>query len=356
MMVKFVRTSLLIICITLPLSGCWDIKDINHRLLPVTMGIAKQGEEYEVILQIPQPTQNTTKIKIVKETGKTITQAIDRISMNMESSVELLHLRIIIIDKETAELGIADILSGFIRAREVSSKTLLVICDEELDSFFANVNGAMESENIAIFDFFEKDKGWTPHIVLTRVWEAFRSIHSYTIDVAIPIVASGESTIISHVGSAVMKKGRMVDRVTSDESLLFNTFHGEGAEGKIEVMDKASVLIVDSAVKNKHQFVDNRPYLQCQINIDVVILEAQKGATNEVIKNDLEKALSNRFKELFAKIQANKADILGLGQYYRSNIPRTKLKEWRTAYYPALTLDVQFHVDIRNEGYIKNPS
>ncbi|MDG0813510.1 hypothetical protein [Cohnella rhizosphaerae] len=28
---------------TMTLSGCWDIKDINHRSLPVVMGVKRAG-------------------------------------------------------------------------------------------------------------------------------------------------------------------------------------------------------------------------------------------------------------------------------------------------------------------------
>ncbi|WP_227871955.1 hypothetical protein [Paenibacillus albus] len=36
------------------LNGCWDNKDINHRALPIAMGIAYDKGNYTVYLDIPK--------------------------------------------------------------------------------------------------------------------------------------------------------------------------------------------------------------------------------------------------------------------------------------------------------------
>ncbi|PLR68598.1 hypothetical protein CYJ36_06390 [Bacillus sp. UMB0893] len=59
-------------------------------------------------------------------------------------------------------------------------------------------------------DFFEKNAGWDPRIDLTWVWQVYRSIHSYTRDVAIPMISLGETTLVK-LRSAVIKNGKLVE-------------------------------------------------------------------------------------------------------------------------------------------------
>jgi spore germination protein KC len=88
----------------------------------------------------------------------------------------------------------------------------------------------------------------------------------------------------------------------------------------------------------------------------VSLLEVKDGTSNQLIKKELETLLTERFTYFFTKIQAKEADILGLGQYYRNQIPREDLEHWRSAYYPHLQMDIHFHTVIQNEGNLKSLS
>lgn len=347
---KKLRVIILISCLASTLSACWDNKDINHRVLPVVLGISMLNDEYKLFLQIPQPSQGTIKTKIVIGTGKTIIQAVDKISTNMESSVDLLHLKVIVFDKKLAEKGMNDLISGFMRSRDVSPKAMVAICDDDIDLFFSKMKQSSEPEGTALLEYFEKNAGWNPQIALTSVWKTYRSIHSYTQDVAIPMLKIGKSTLVEQVGSAVIKKGKLVEEINSDETLLFNAFNDESTYGKIEVTHDGSVLILSNKMKHKSKFKNDRAYLKSKLKLKVSILETTGDTTLESIKKDMEKLLTNRFNKMFTKIQDSEADILGLGQYYRKRIPRKELKNWRSKYYSKLSMDFQVQVDIQNGG------
>ncbi|WP_408007786.1 Ger(x)C family spore germination protein [Pseudalkalibacillus sp. A8] len=344
---------LIALCAVFLLSGCWDTKDINHRSLPIVMGVSTVDDQYKIHLQIPDPDPNTIQVRIVSEMGETVSKAVDKLSANMESRIDLLHVKVIVIDKELAKKGGKDLISGFMRAREVSPKALVIVSDEEIEPFFSNLKNTTDPQGTTLFDFFDKDAGWNPEIALTRVWQVYRSIHSYTRDVVVPIVKSGESTTIKHLGSAVIKNGKMVERIGTDETLLVNTFYEESTYGRIEVMDEATVMIVDTSMDHKSQYIDQIPYLNSQLHLKVVLLETKGKPTTKEIRTSLETMLTNRFNEMFTKIQESEADILGLGQYFRTKIPREKLRNWRSEQYPNLKMDLQVHVVIQNEGQLK---
>lgn len=346
---KLVAAAMMVIT----LSGCWDNIDINHRVLPVVMGVSKHDGEYLIYLQIPEPMQNTTQVKIVKGKGNTINHAVDDISANLEDRVDLLHVKVIVLDRKYAEAGLEDTISDFMRGRDVSPKTLVTICDEDMDHFFSLVKKKMGPKGTTLYDFFEKNAGWNPQIALTRVWEVYRSIHSYTRDVAVPIIRSGDTTVVQHIGSAVIRKGKMVSQINSEETLLFNAFQRESTQGKIEVMHHASVLVIGNSLEVKSEMDGQTPILRCKLKLKVVILETKDHPTSDIIMKELNEGLTHQFNHMFAKLQGSGADILGTGQYFRRKIPRSELKDWRTAFYPKLKLDLKVHTIIENTGFLE---
>ncbi|MFC7785227.1 MULTISPECIES: Ger(x)C family spore germination protein [unclassified Rossellomorea] len=336
------------------MSGCWDTRDINHRVMPVVLGISKDSDQYKVFLQIPHPQQDMIQTKVVVGVGETINEIVDDISADMESSVDLLHVKVIVIDRLLAEEGVKDLISGIMRSRDVSSKALVAICNDDIDRFFESMEKNTSPRGTTLLDFFEKNAGWDPQVALTRVWEVYRSIHSYTRDVAIPMLCLGETTLVDHVGSAVIKNGKMVEEINPNETLLYNAFKGESTEGKIEVLNEGSVLILGNTIEHTSE-VRKEPFLYSKIKLDVMILETKGDPTEKMIEKGLEKLLTDRLNKMFSKLQNSEADILGLGQLFRKEIPRMDLKEWRSKYYQNLSTDFVVDVDIRNSGNLKNP-
>jgi Ger(x)C family germination protein len=348
--------SLLVISLLLFLGGCWDNKDINHRALPIVMGISKSNERFTVYLHIPDPQRDGIKSRVVSGTGNTISEIVDRISTNLESKIDLLHLKIILLEKNYAEQGVNESISSFMRSREISAKTKVVISNNNLDQFFSKLNTDTKGGRnmLLLYDFFEENAGWNPQISETHIWEIYRSIYSYTHDVAIPIVKLGTSTFIEYMGSAVIKSGKMVGLITPDETLLLNAFLGLSTQGKIETMNHSTVLIVSDSTSHKSFMEGNKPILNSQINLKVSILETKSNATTAVIKKELETVLTERFNHMLLKIQKKEADILGLGQFFRGQLSRDRLAHWRSDYFPNMKVNLKVRTIIQNEGNLKS--
>lgn len=337
------------------LSGCWDTKDINHRSLPIAMGVAYKEGKYTVYLDIPKVSQKEQDMQIVSAEGRTINEVIDHISTNMESQVDLLHLKVIVVDKAFAEHGLSEGVESFIRSRHIAPKATMAISDEPLDRFFANLDQRSGADGTSLYDFFEKNAGWTVNVAYTPIWTVFRSIHSYTHDSMMPIIKSGETTALESMGSAIMKNGRMVGRLSDKETLLVNVINGQSVHGKIEVMGDSTVQIVSSRIRQRSSFANGVPRLRSTLDLKVIILDSGSDDSTDRIKSDLQKLVQERFEHLLRKIQASEADILGLGQHFRSDLTRPQLAKWRTDYLPNLRFDLHVKTVIRNTGNLKSP-
>ncbi|KQL49788.1 hypothetical protein AN963_08785 [Brevibacillus choshinensis] len=337
-------------------SGCSINKDINHRALPIVMGLENGDGGYKIYLLIPNMNQSRTNVRIVTGTGKTINEILDRISKNMEIQVDLLHLKVIVFERALAEKGLGDSISSFMRARDISSKTIMAISEERLGPLFDKLKSSSTQNGMDVYNFFEKNAGWSPDVALTRIWQVFRSLHSYTNDVAIPMIKPGQTTAIASTGSAVIRNGKMVGKITSDETLLVNTFIGLGTQGKIEVMDHASVRILAEKISHSSSVVGNQVILNSNLKLKITILETKGAASVTMIKQELEALLTGRFQRLFRKTQSVKADILGVGQLFRAKIPRDRLEHWRSDYYPNMKMTIQINTIVQNEGLLKTKS
>lgn len=134
-MTKYVVKVFVMAAVLLLLNGCWDNKDINHRVMPVVLGISKVDQDFKVYLQIPNPSDEKIKTRIVEESGQSINEIISKISTNMESQVDLLHIKVIVVDEQIAKEGFNKIISAFLRSRDIPSKALFAVCEDDLDEF-----------------------------------------------------------------------------------------------------------------------------------------------------------------------------------------------------------------------------
>ncbi|GIN63411.1 hypothetical protein J27TS8_34040 [Robertmurraya siralis] len=352
-MTKYVVKVFVMAAVLLLLNGCWDNKDINHRVMPVVLGISKVDQDFKVYLQIPNPSDEKIKTRIVEESGQSINEIISKISTNMESQVDLLHIKVIVVDEQIAKEGFNKIISAFLRSRDIPSKALFAVCEDDLDEFFAQMEENTSAEGTVLLDYFEKDAGWTPQVALTRVWHLYRSMYSLTHDVAVPLLKLGNSLKVEQTGSGVIKEGKMVSKINPKETLLYNAFNGESTQGIIEVMDIATVKILDDSIRHRSQVIGGRPELLTTVYLKVTVLEVEKDTSEEMIKKKLSKQLENRFNTMFANIQQKESDILAIGQLFRDQLPREELKQWRSKYYPRVNATMDFKVDIQNSGILK---
>ncbi|CAG9621082.1 hypothetical protein BACCIP111883_01854 [Sutcliffiella rhizosphaerae] len=136
--------------------------------------------------------------------------------------------------------------------------------------------------------------GWNPQIPLTRVWQVYRSIHSYTRDVAITMIGEGKTTVCGFAGEAVIKNGKMVERLTEDETLLYNIFNKESSHGKIEVLNNATVMILNNSMNYNSRMENDIPLFETVIDLQFVLLETRGDPSKKIIKENLEVLLTER--------------------------------------------------------------
>ncbi|XEC92983.1 Ger(x)C family spore germination protein [Paenibacillus tarimensis] len=335
------------------LTGCWDTKPIDKRLLPVVMAVElSEDRNYTVSLRLADPSKEQVTQTISAE-APTISEAFDRMRRDEERSIDLLHLTLILIGENLGKAGIKGVIDYAMRTREIDPKALLAIVKGDIHRLMRSKENIKLEDGTELLDFFNKRAGWTPNIPVTNIWEAFRDLNSETGDMALPIIKEGTDTMFEFVSTAVMSEDRMTGTITTDDTFLYNLFQREFTGGIVEVTDRASLQIVDADVKHHASWDGIHSRLDTKMKIGAVILELKGQFNRDELKSELENMLEQRFNRMFEKLQKGRSDILRTGQLFRSKIPPDQMVFWIERWYPKLNIELQVDVVIRNHGNLK---
>ncbi|MBP3966369.1 Ger(x)C family spore germination protein [Paenibacillus lignilyticus] len=353
-MMRRARTAVLLLLCMLSLTACWDIKDVNHRMLPIVMGISYgEAKKYRVFIQVPLPYGRKLISKVHYEEADTISKALTQIDTNIEAGIDFMHLQLVLFDRKVAIDGIRDEMAYMIRSQHMPTKALVAITSQNIEQFLNHTGKSIQTDGSALMNFFNKNAGWSPEINLAYLWQTFGAIHSDTQDVTIPILQSGKSTMMEFVGSAIMSKEKMVGEISQEQSLLVNLYDELFQGSVVETAHQASVSIVNCDNRLRTSWRDGKPVLNMRLKLSLHLLENNGNMTEQQIENALSEAMEVRYKQLFKKLQASKADSLGTGEYFRNKLAFSKLKQWRETYYPQLIPEIKVKCIITNTGDIR---
>ncbi|WP_246079163.1 Ger(x)C family spore germination C-terminal domain-containing protein [Paenibacillus piri] len=343
-MLRTVARLLIFIFFVAILSGCWDFKDINKRYLPVVMGVDKKDNEtYRIILQVPTVKGETL---FLEGESSSISKAVDIIRTKAEKSVDLIHLRLFLISRKTAEKGIKEIMDYAVRVNDISIKGMVAIVTGDFEKTLHHQ--IKPTPEVSSYDYFSEEAGWTPNVSINRIWEAYRSAHSYTEDFAIPLLTAGTTTLFDFKGSAIMRRDRMVGSLSPDETLMNNIFQERYTEGTIEIAKDTSLIIKKASVRNRTEWISSGPKLRSIVKLDVSITESKRDKPNEEIAKDIKNLLEKRAAAISKKLRLLKADVLGNGQLFRPRMSEQQMREWKDKWYPEMQHDITFEINIRD--------
>ncbi|MFJ7755553.1 Ger(x)C family spore germination protein [Peribacillus muralis] len=331
------------------LCGCWDIKDINKRTIPLVLGISKtKGGEYKITLQIPVLKNERQVSKVVTGTGETITSALGKIRTNSENAVDYTQIRLIVVQNHLAhnQKEFTNIVKFLMGSEEIPSRSLIAITDENVEDVLSSINDKLGVHASSIYDFFNKGADWAPEVFSTPVWEVYRSLFSATKDIAVPLIRSGKNTVLIFEGSDILKKGEIMDRLKPEEIQLIRVLQNKNEKGKIESLGFASIMVSNSSIRLKPSLINNKPSLSSDLNIKINVLERNDGVTNKKITEELVRIIEERFFQILRRMQESHTDIFGFGQEFQQLISYNELKNWRDEYYPDLKVNFEVKVNM----------
>lgn len=361
-------------------TGCWDMIEIEDRLLPYAVAIDGARQENNESQEDPKkfficffypninalgknPTQEEIS-HMVSANANSIFEAIDEISSRVYNSVFLKHLNHIIISEEVAsdEKNLREILDGLKRDFIVSKMVNLIITRGSAHELIVS---KMESTwQVTVEGYLtdllrnqQRSTQFTPINIKEFVQDMDHK------KVAIVPLASSEPEI-QLSGGGLFKDFRFLGYIDGDDNRNISILNNEGHEENIDIdYNGANLSLSLLEIKSRKSLVEVSDVLKIKYNVSMdgeihqYIMHPDKKIDTEEKLNKMEEAISKLIEEeLMSTIERLQgelnADALGILEYiykFHPKIYKEVEKDWDNIF-PYMEIDVDVDVKVRRRG------
>ncbi len=363
--------ALSIICLLICLTGCWNSKELTvfGFIMGASLDQAKDGN-IELNAHIYAPTQtiggigssNKSAYTNIKVSSKSVFDAIRTFPLYLGRKAQWSHIRVILIGEQFAKKhDIGEALEFFYRDHEPRLTLLVIITKGKAADYWKKkpfIERTMAQQLLTTIESASSASGKTKTATL--------------LDIALQLNSKVKTTMIPYIemndkqqkspyssGVAVIRKGKMVDRLTPNDIqkilMLTNDFEGGVIEfpcvdkgskkkGKKETLETLSVK-----TKVSPQFTENPPTIRMLTKIEGIVgeLRCTPITTEEEAKkleNHIRKTVKAQLEAVIERLQKKKIDVLGIGnKLYRQDPALWKKweKDWDDIF-----ADIRFVIDV----------
>ncbi|MWC28078.1 Ger(x)C family spore germination protein [Paenibacillus sp. MMS18-CY102] len=375
----------------LMLNGCWSSTELND--LAISMGIAvdeeKDGQLLVSIQVVDAGEVSATKgtlgrspVVLYQAKGKTVSEAIQRMSTTSSRSIYNSHLRILVISEALARNGINDVLDYISRDRQFRTDFSVIIAKGGRAEDTLKILTPIEQiPAVQLFrSLANSQKEWAPTVVINFDDLIQMMVSGGRQPVAPGIVVIGDAdkgskrsnittstpnNRLKYVGLAVFKEDQLIGWLNETESRAFNFIRGnvinsisnltcdDGKNISLEVQRTQSNMKT-KLLKDK---LSLSATLKVEANVAEVACQIQLTKEEEIMKLEkkTEKYLSNIMSNTLKRVQTEfKSDIFGFGNEVHRHYPDYWKKlngEWN-AQFAQTPVTVQVDVKIRQLGTV----
>lgn len=372
----------------LPLSGCWNSRELNELAVVsgIGMDLVPETDEYRVTFQLVNPSSTSTSsspgsgkpaIVVVSATDKTMFGALRRASKHVTRQLFFAHTQLIVLGESLARDGINDIFDIFERSHELRlNSEILVARGSDAASVLKLLTPV---ESLPALGLVKKVQN------TSSVWGENRKISVF--DVIRGITGEGDLTINAVKINGDAEEGKKKSNLEGSETLTETMMNGLGVfrQGKLLYWMKDSeargtewllnqieetVLDIDADDK-KESVAVNIIYSRTEVKTTIEgglpvfhVTIAEEGSVNETdsfvdlskreeimkLERQLEKKTRLEVMQAFEKGQQLESDIFNFG----NELKRTNPQEWAALDGDWGQIFAQGKLDLKIKAYIRS--
>lgn len=366
-----------LILITVFITGCWDMIEVNQRIFPYVVGIDLNNDSekrlkftfsYPNINALGKNPTQDEKIYVVIAAGNSGFEGIHHLDSKLQYPMYIKLLKVIIISEEVAkdEDIIRQIVDGINRDYLLNKKIQIVVVKGLAEDFIANAVKAKRQESVEgpLYGLLLNEQGsssFTPKNIAGFINDMDICNASIT-PLAIPLPDDLEIR-----GGGVFKNYKLVGYIDEKENhaiaILLNEINEDVLQAEYE---SNSITALGSSFKTKRKLIEGKEDLSVLFTVEV---EAQlheytlteKPSVNTIeVTYAMEKALEDGLKldlEMAIESMQNeyKADILHIGDYIRKFHPKIweQLEPDWEKIFSKINIMIEVDVKLRRRGLIK---
>lgn len=389
---KRIAIIIFLLSLTLLLNGCWSKRELNDLAIVMALGIDKIDDEFEISLQIVNPSEISSKnaggknspVVTYHAKGKSLFEAARRMTTLTPRKPYFSHLQILVLGKELAVDGINQSLDFLQRDHEIRDDFYVVVADQSTAKEVLNVLTPIEK--IPANKLKNSNEGSQKTWATTSTNQLYKIINNLSSDVRNTVLSTIEivgdkklgidqtnveriktPVLLEYTGLSVFKEGKLVGNLNEEESQGYNYLKDE-LKSTIESMScpkggHLSTEVIKSKTKVKGKIINGSPSIDVTINVDQNVGEVEcdidlsKIKTMHMINKSTSKLIKEKINKTLDSIQKTyKADVVGFGDA----IHRADPKEWKKikgnweSLFSELKVNVKVKVNTRGLGTVQN--
>lgn len=371
------------------LTGCWNREELSELAIAVGMGIDKDDKgQYVITYQVVNPSEvaasnqsSTGRSTTVAFTGKgkTVFEALRRITKVSPRRIYLAHLRVVLIGEQLARQGIKDSIDFLARNHEVRNDFYLAVAKNSKAADLLKIFTPLEKTSAQkIFNSIatsEKTYAPTMSIFLDELISDLLSKTKSPVLTGIQMTGDKEEgenkknvekmespTLLQISNLAIFKKDKLVGWFNENESKGYNYIKDnvQNTVGTLPCPKGGNfvVEVINNTTEFKAKMKKGKPIIQIHVFTEGNIGEVQCDVDISDVKviSQLEKEASKRIKGLqvvaIKKAQKLKSDVFGFGEAIHRKYPKlwkTLEKRWDDEF-PKLETEIIVECKIRRTG------
>lgn len=368
--------SLMIVILIIPLSSCWNYREIND--LSIVSGVAIDRNQANTMYQLTAEIVSfslagkgvTLNSRIIQAEGDTIFDAVRNMIKTAPKRLYWGHSQIFIVSESLARDSVIEVIDWVSRDQETRSEAVILISKE------ATASDILLKPNISgspiCFDIYQSlsSQNNLSKAYKVEIYKLINTLGSEGISCTLPVISLttvDSKSFYEISGTAIFKHDKLVGFIDGAETkyLLFVNDNIEGGllvtkEGANISQPNISLEIYESKTKVKPNFVDDELIMQIEIKTKVGIAELGTSenfleeAKMKKLKADIEKSLEGNINKLISKVQDDYGvDIFGFGKKIRSDMPdlwRSEASSWDEIF-KNLNVTVSVDIDINSSAF-----
>ncbi|HHV61795.1 MAG TPA: Ger(x)C family spore germination protein [Firmicutes bacterium] len=396
----------LVFLLLVTLSGCWDVAEIDHRAFITSVGVDMAGDDkVEVIARSPIPRSvagggtmgggggGGPTFVLYSAKGSTVAQAMGALGEVTDKSIDLGHLREIIIGEELARRGVGQILDDIFRT-SLADATAIILVSKGKARDLMGISPPVEVFPVAYVErYLHKDGLDVATSARVEVWNAYSMAWTPSRELFLPRIIgfrgkppkggqgggggdgggqggaktpqspkSQDRLVIS--GFGIFRDNKLVGWLERNDATAFVWTMGLGKGGYVvvDISDKvpgkkATIMMTYVRVaKRVRKEGDNyRISLAFKVTGNLqgtegthLVVKGRRGhEIHKLIKERTEKKIELMVKSMIHKLQRDlKTDAVSFGELVRRAYPREwSAKAWDDIF-PGVKVDVKVSASI----------
>lgn len=365
---------IIIFCLLLTLSGCWDLEEVDRRVFATTIGIdldTGAGDRVLLSVQVPQPQkmlppgakvgESGKKFSTISTTAETALNAFSDLQTKTNGELVAQQNKSIIIGEEAARRDVAPILDWLLRSPIAPPQALVFVARGSMAKDILTFEPAQES--LPGLDFVQAAQSIVKYdrTYFIPLWKFGQKLIHGTKDTYAPLIsvdqAEGQFII---TGLAVFDGKRMAGELGPEETQSFGILANSIREGSITIdLDRGRKVTLRNVgahttlkVKMNHQ----APTFLVKTTVTGSLSELTGGylkltpKENHQLEKIATQEIHSRLKSVIHKLQELNSDTIDFGEQLRAQHQDVwQRTNWKQVF-PTVPFRIDLKVKIQRDG------